>query len=55
MKKGYIYSNQMAMFGDKEVIGYGVDDFYVKEIDRKEANKTIIKTITVKKFIMELT
>jgi hypothetical protein len=49
MKKGYIYSNQMAMFGDKEIIGYGVDDFYVKEIDRKEANKTIIKNHYSKK------
>ena len=49
MKKGYIYSNQMAMFGDKEIIGYGVDDFYVKEIDRKEANKAIIKNHYSKK------
>jgi len=47
--KGYIYSNQMAMFGDEEIIGYGVDDFYVKEIDRKEANKTIIKNHYSKK------
>ena len=39
----------MAMFGDKEIIGYGVDDFYVKEIDRKEANKTIIKNHYSKK------
>ena len=39
MKKGYIYSDQMAMFGDKEIIGYGVDDFYVKEIDRKESGE----------------
>lgn len=49
IKKGYIYSDQMAMFGDKEVIGYGTDIFYVKEIDRKLANKTIIKNHYSKK------
>ena len=41
--KGYIYSDQMAMFGDKEIIGYGVDDFYVKEIPKKISKELIIK------------
>ena len=41
--KGYIYSDQIPMFGHKGIIGYGTDDFYVKEIDRKLANKTIIE------------
>tara|TARA_R110000744_G_C19148497_1_gene539157 strand:+ start:23 stop:742 length:720 start_codon:yes stop_codon:yes gene_type:complete len=47
--KGYIYSNQMSMFGNKEIIGYGVNDFYVKEIERDLANKTIIKNHYSKK------
>jgi len=38
------------MFGHKEIIGYGSSDFYVKEIDRKEANKIIIKNHYSKKY-----
>jgi len=41
--KGYIYSNQIPMFGHKDIIGYGTDNFYVKEIERDLANETIIK------------
>lgn len=41
--KGYIYSDQIPMFGHKEIIGYGSKDFQVKEIDKNLANKTIIK------------
>ena len=47
--KGYIYSEQIPMFGHKDIIGYGTDEFYVIEIDRKEANKTIIKNHYSKK------
>jgi|TARA_R100001530_G_scaffold47170_1_gene35447 hypothetical protein len=43
IEKGYIYSDQQALFGEKEVIGFGKDNFYIKEIDRGLANKTIIK------------
>ena len=41
--KGYIYSDQIPMFGHKEIIGYGSKNFQVKEIDKNLANKTIIK------------
>lgn len=41
--KGYIYSEQIPMFGHKDIIGYGTDGFYVKEIDRGLADETIIK------------
>ena len=47
--KGYIYSEQIPMFGHKDIIGYGTNDFYVKEIDRDLANKTIIKNHYSKK------
>ena len=47
--KGYIYSEQIPMFGHKDIIGYGTDEFYIKEIDRIEANKTIIKNHYSKK------
>ena len=49
VKKGFIYSEQIPMFGHKDIIGYGNIDFYVKEIDRKEANETIIKNHYSKK------
>jgi len=29
--KGLIYSEQLAMFDNREIIGYGKDDFYVQE------------------------
>ena len=41
--KGYIYSAQIPMFGHKDIIGYGTDEFCVKEIDKDLAKETIIK------------
>lgn len=48
-KKGYIFSDQIPMFGHKDIIGYGTDNFNVKEIDRKDANNIIIKNHYSKK------
>lgn len=48
--KGFIYSNQIPMFGHREVIGYGVNDFYIKEIDRDLANDVIKKNHYSKKY-----
>jgi len=47
--KGFIYSDQIPMFGHKDIIGYGTIEFYIKEIDRKDANKIIIKNHYSKK------
>jgi hypothetical protein len=47
--KGYIYSDQIPMFGHKDIIGYGTKEFQVKEIDKDLANKTIIKNHYSKK------
>ena len=47
--KGYIYSDQIPMFGHKDIIGYGTDDFYVKEIERNLAYDIIIKNHYSKK------
>ena len=47
--KGYIYSDQIPMFGHKDIIGYGTNDFYVKEIDKDLARETIIKNHYSKK------
>lgn len=43
MKKQYIYSDQSSLWGDSECLGFGTDDFYVKEINRKLANDLIVK------------
>jgi len=51
-KKDLIYSDQLSMFGAKEIIGFGSNEFHIKEIDRNKANDIIAKTITVKSFIM---
>jgi len=48
--KGYRYSNQIPMFGHKDIIGYGDDDFYVEEIERKIANDIIVNNHYSKKY-----
>jgi hypothetical protein len=41
IQKGYIYNEQITMFGSREIIGFGNNEFYVKEIDRNLAIKII--------------
>lgn len=41
--KGLIYSEQQSMFGHREIIGFGTEDFFVREIERKVANEIILK------------
>jgi len=41
--KGLIYSAQSSMFGKRDILGFGTNDFYIKEIERDKANKIIIK------------
>lgn len=45
----YIKSNQLSLLGDAEIIGFGSEDFHVKEIDRNLANSVIIKNHYSKK------
>ncbi len=47
---GYIYSPQTVMFGAPRVVGFGDDDFAVKEIDRGLANRIIQKNHYSRKF-----
>lgn len=49
-KKDLIYSDQQSMFGAREIIGFGSDDWHVKEIERKLANDLIVKNHYSKKF-----
>lgn len=51
VKKKYIYSDQSSLWGDPELLGFGTEDFYVKEIDRKTADKIIIKNHYSKKVV----
>lgn len=41
-QKGFIYSDQLTLFGHKQIIGFGDELFCVKEID-KDLAKDIIK------------
>lgn len=50
MKKKYIYSEQSSLWGDPELLGFGIDDFYIKEIERKQANKIVVENHYSKKF-----
>lgn len=49
-KKDLIYSDQQSMFGSREIIGFGSDDFSIKELDRNKANKIIVENHYSKKF-----
>jgi hypothetical protein len=50
MIKKYIYKNQESLWGESECIGFGSDEFYVKEIQRKLANKVIVENHYSKKY-----
>jgi len=47
-KKGYITNK--TLFGKPEIIGFGSDEFYVKEVGRELANKLIVKNHYSHKF-----
>ena len=49
-KKDLIYSDQQSVFGSKEIIGFGSDEFNIKELDRNKANKIIVENHYSKKF-----
>jgi hypothetical protein len=50
MENKYILSNQISLYGEADCIGFGNYEFYIKEIDRKIANKIIIENHYSKKF-----
>ena len=50
MKKQYIYSSQSSLWGEPELLGFGSNEFYIKEIDRNLANDIIVKNHYSKKF-----
>lgn len=50
MKKDLIYDNQQTLFGAREIIGFGSDDWHIKEIERNLANKIIVQNHYSKKF-----
>ena len=50
MPSAYILSEQISLYGEADCIGFGNDEFYVKEIDRKIANKIIVENHYSKKF-----
>lgn len=50
LTKGYIYSNQESLWGESECVGFGTDNFYIKEIERKLANEIIVKNHYSKKY-----
>jgi hypothetical protein len=41
--KDYLYSPQLVLFGKRNIVGFGDENFFVKEIDRNLANNIIIK------------
>lgn len=49
-RPNYIMSAQGSLFGSREVIGFGVDDFFVREITRTKANEIVMRNHYSKKF-----
>lgn len=43
MEKDYIFSDQLSMYGKRQIIGFGTSDFYIKEMDRNISKEMIIK------------
>lgn len=43
MAKDLIYSDQQSLFGSKKIIGFGSNDWHVKEIQKKISKDIIIK------------
>lgn len=41
--KDYIFSNQMSLYGQRDIIGFGDDCFLVRELDRMRANDLIVQ------------
>ena len=50
MTKGYIMSDQPSLFGQADVIGFGDNEFSVKEIGRDFANSVIVANHYSRKF-----
>lgn len=50
MKKGLIYSKQQSLWGSREIVGFGSDDWHVREINRNLANGIIAKNHYSKKY-----
>lgn len=55
MAKGYIYSNQAALFGEPECVGFGDADFCVQTIHRDIANDIIRRNHYSGKFVSTAT
>ena len=49
MENSYILSGQISLYGEADCIGFGNDEFYIKEIQREVAIKTIIENHYSKK------
>jgi len=49
-KKDLIYNNQMSLYGSREIIGFGSDEWFVREIERDLANDIILKNHYSKKY-----
>jgi len=45
----YILSDQISLYGEPDCIGFGNDEFYIKEIPKKISNDIIIKNHYSKK------
>jgi len=50
LPRGYILSGQPSLFGKPDVIGFGDDAFFVREIDRDRANAIIVRNHYSRKF-----
>ena len=43
LTNSYILSDQISLYGEADCIGFGNDEFYIKEIAKKVSNEIIIK------------
>lgn len=50
MENKYILSQQISLYGEADCIGFGNNEFHIKEIERQVANDIIVKNHYSKKF-----
>jgi hypothetical protein len=43
IRRDYIFSSQLSLFGKREIIGFGETDFYIQEIPKVKSKELIIK------------
>ena len=54
-RRDYLFSNQLSMYGQREIIGFGSNEFFIREIAKEKSKEIIIKNHYSKKVCNDAT